>query len=236
MSSLEKFRRETVERHISNCGVEDAVNGQYRHLLESITQSAKEYADTKNMSEDNFENLILQAIDVVSSLQYGLSPRDEKSLDTIYKDNLWYHDKTALMRVKNKDVPYIHRELVEDAVSEYLNLPFRSKIIDRLILDLLIAIELYGFGDQMLNPIFRSLSPLKKTHPSTLFLIGLISSGLIFIGGGALSIYSGTQGWISEGWSTGIAVSLIGLFIVIFLFSAISLPFEWVQDSKTRNV
>ncbi|HJP14478.1 MAG TPA: hypothetical protein QF533_09095 [Nitrospinota bacterium] len=96
MSSLEKFRRETVERYISNCDVEDAGNSQFRHLLESITQSAKEYADTKNMSEDNFEDLIGQAIDVVSSLQYGLSPRDEKSLDMIYKHNLWYHDKTAL--------------------------------------------------------------------------------------------------------------------------------------------
>ena len=70
------------------------------------------------------------------------------------------------MRVKNKDVPYIYREFVEDAVSEYLNLPFRSKIIDRLILDLLIAMELYGFGDEMLNPIFRSLSPLKKNTSS----------------------------------------------------------------------
>ena len=69
-------------------------------------------------------------------------------------------------KIKGGDTPHIDRSLVEQATAEYLDLPFRCQAMDRTLVDLLLVMELYAFGDEMYNEeTFGSgpaRSPLKQ--------------------------------------------------------------------------
>jgi hypothetical protein len=64
---------------------------------------------------------------------------------------LWSHREFALNDIKNKSFPYFCRSEAECAVASYLDLPYRVRIIERLLIDVLVAMELFGFADKVLN-------------------------------------------------------------------------------------
>jgi len=92
--------------------------------------------------------------------------------------------------------------------------------MDRLLVDVLIAVELYAFGDEMLNEkpsdLFPARSPLKQRHVIFAYLRGQMFNVLCCVGIAALALWASSNGWVSE--STAWWIS--GVCVFLFLLSA----------------
>src|ERR1700730_6862119 len=136
----------------------------YGYLLHEMAKAASDYALKKSIDPDDFELCELsKALAVVNDLRSALV-RDwsDKSLD------FWDFHSIPIDKIKADKVPYIDRSSLESVVGDYLAVPYRSQAMDRFLVRVLIAMELYAFGDEMLNEkrfgLFPARYPLKQRH------------------------------------------------------------------------
>ena len=205
----------------------------YRNQLEEMAKAALNYAITKNIDPHDFElNTLQGGLEVVEWLRWALVEKpDNKTLD------FWDQHSRPLDRIKADNVPYIDRSALEKVVDDYLALPYRSRAMDRLLIKVLVAVELYQFGDVMINKksfAYRLQSPLNQTHTLLAYLRGLLINA-IFLGGIAGLALWAISGWIGETaavWIAGISVSL---FLVLSAISTFALPFSWRTQIKAQG-
>src|SRR5712664_2924660 len=158
----------------------------YGDLLWSMAKAASDYAFAKNIDPDKFETDVLsEAVNCVINLRYALvhEPSD-KTVD------FWDSHSWPIDRIKADEVPYLDRSSLEGVVDMYLALPYRSQPMDRLLVKVLIASELYQYGDLMLNRktlVSPSPSPLMQRHALLTYLLGLIGNSVLFGGVAALA-------------------------------------------------
>jgi hypothetical protein len=139
-----------------------------------IERAALAYADTLNAAaktprrdrlfsiDDNplsVENLVREGFVVVRRLHESLRwPDDDKPRgkakpspeDRLRRGSrLWSHRPYLAGAIKRKRLPFFYRSSVEDAVATYLKLPYRAREIDRMLVDILIAMEIAAFVDEM---------------------------------------------------------------------------------------
>ncbi len=207
----------------------------YSYLLQEMAKAASDYALKTNIDPDDFELVELgKAIDVVDNLRSALV-RDwsDKSLD------FWDSHCSPLDKIKADKVPYIDRLSVESVVGDYLALPYRSQAMDRFLVRILIAMELYAFGDEMLNEktfgSFPARSPLKQRHAFLAYLRGQILNGVLYVGIAALAVWASSKGWINESiawWTSGVCAFL---FLLSAALSTFALPFAWRKQASARQ-
>jgi hypothetical protein len=157
----------------------------------------------------------------------------DKSLD------FWDSHSSPIDKIKADKVPYIDRSSLESVVGDYLALPYRCQAMDRILVRVLIAMELYAFGDEMMNErtfgLFPPRSPLKQLHVFLAYLRGQIVNGVFFAGVAALALWASSSGWVSKSgalWISGICVFLFLLFGAI---STLALPFAWHKQANARQ-
>jgi hypothetical protein len=206
-----------------------------RYLLTEITKAAVTYALQNDLSEDEFEyNLLPEAIDIVRDIQYALVT-DPHNGD-VKNWRFWKHEDFIIKRIKNKDVPLIDRSQLESAATRYLDSPLRTKAIDRVLIDSLMAMEVFAFGDEMLNPEqFFKVSPLKTWHVLWTYLLG--QAGNLFLFGIIIGVvvWLRSQNVLAEtttGWAIGI---LIVIFLLMFALATLSLPGLWMGQRAERK-
>lgn len=216
---------------------------QYYWLLDVLTKEAQAYAERNTMDAEAFrhgigheDSPLSAAVDVSWDLRYALVQYDR--LDNPDTFNFWRHEKQPLRLVQGQQTPYIHREQLEEAVGKYLKLPFRSEQLDKLLVDVLVATEMYGFAEAMLNEqtfgLFPARSPLKQRHVFRSYLGGIAIYGAVLLSAAAGFAYAGVQGWIGQGWGIGIAAILVLLFAVLSAWDTFALPFAWRSQSKAK--
>ena len=121
-------------------------NSLLRFLFNEITKAAVGEAVARKIDPEDFEYEVLpQAIQIVKSIQYAFV-REPFEGDIKAHWNFWKHQDFALQRIQNKDVPYLSRSELEGAATEYLNSPFRSGAIDRILIDGLMALEIFALA------------------------------------------------------------------------------------------
>jgi hypothetical protein len=249
-SAEEKARADRVRMEsICTDAVRDAVNAQlgaddrkkgigrslFSYLLHAMAKAASEYALKKNIDPDDFEFCELsKALSVVDNLRSALV-RDwsDKSLD------FWDFRSSPIDKIKADKVPYIDRSSLESAVGDYLALPYRSQAMDRFLVRVLIAMELYAFGDEMLNEktfgLFPARSPLKQRHVFLAYVRGQIVNGVFFAGVAALTLWTSSNGWVSESGAVWISATCAFLFLLFGAISTIALPFAWRKQGNARQ-
>ena len=99
--------------------------------------------------------------------------------------------------------------------------------------------ELYAFGDEMLNEktfgFLPARSPLKQRHVLLAYLRGQAINGAFFVGVAALALWASSHGWVSESsawWISGICVFL---FLLLAAISTFALPFSWHKQASARQ-
>ena len=164
----------------------------------------------------------------------GSVTKGDADVDTLL--NFWRHEDNPLQRVKQHEPPYMHKESIQALASGYLNLPYRVPRLERLLVDMLIALEFYPYACEMFReeqfqplPVF---SPLKQRHALASYFIGLfwdfVILGGIAVGAQAFPIFGQT----AADWITGIALFLLAAVILI---STISLPLAWRGQRNARK-
>ena len=114
-----------------------------RTLLRDVTDAALSHAQEAEPPMDGlgFEEIALQGIEVVNDLQSGLTEDGCGSQNW----NFWKHEEDPLRRIKSDDMPYMYRDYLESAASDYLRLPYRAPILERVLVDVMIALEVYAY-------------------------------------------------------------------------------------------
>ncbi|WP_448041110.1 hypothetical protein [Bradyrhizobium liaoningense] len=210
--------------------------GLYGFLLDRMAKAALEYALPSNAEPGDFEeNILKDALGIVRSLRFSFLRYGSDSTPP----NFWDSNANPLDKIRAKQVPYIDRSELEAVVGDYLALPYRCQALDRFLVRALIAMELYAFGDEMLNEetfgLFPARSPLRQRHALLQYLRGQLVNGVLFGGIAALALWASSSGWI--GVST--AEWIMGIFGFLFLafasMSTFALPFWWYAQAMARR-
>ncbi len=184
---------------------------------EAITAEGDERFVTKNLH---------RGFDVVEELYYSLKPswKAPDKDDASRTSNSWHHDSRIQLRGKPRGEPYIGKIEVENAVGGYLDLPYRVPNLDRLLVDLLMAMEIHAFVDQM-QPQLKKRLPIPFQ-----WLWGNVLS--LLIGGGI----AGGIIWLAP--ESSVAQCIAGIVAVLTLasvaFSLVVFPFTYPTVRRER--
>lgn len=210
---------------------------QRRVLVENVIDAALAHAREAGADADQYQyNIAGPGLAVVDHLQSGLTAFSWNDPDPTTKWNFWKHEEQPLRLIKSGKVPHISRETLEEVASDYLKLPYRADLLERTIIDVLIAMELYAYGDEMVrNPelIVRWLptrSPLHQRHALLGYLHGTFCSAVVLLGLaylGATFLPAAIGGWVA-----GI---LAGLFVLVLVVDTALLPWRWRHQHKKRR-
>ena len=153
--------------------------------------------------------------------------------------NFWDNNASPLEKIRAKQVPYIDRSELECVVGDYLALPYRSQAMDRFLVRVLIAVELYAFGDEMFNEmtfgLFPARSPLKQRHALLQYLRGQLVNGVLFGGIAALALWASSSGLLGLSTAEWIMGGSGFLFLAFASVSTFALPFWWYAQAMARR-
>jgi hypothetical protein len=236
--SLEERRGEWVEGHVRSW-IKDPDHlrapSEYRDALEAMSFSALNYVES-TQSEDLFTPLY-NGGRFIDDLRYALNA-ERPDLHVYDLNALWHHRAQALYDLRKKQTPYMSRPDVESAVARYLDLPFRWQQMDRTLVDVLVALQLFAFGNEMLNapsiPGLPSPSPVKR-HPFLELIVSNAFTALflavIWL---ALRGFSAIHLFPAD-WVGGATAILGGLFALGLAYSILMLPVRWWWVFKQRG-
>jgi hypothetical protein len=123
-----------------------------------MAKASSDYALQRKIDPRDFEESFLNnALDVVRSLRFAFVQYGSDNSSP----NFWDNNAKPLDKIKEQ-VPYIDRSQLESVVGDYLALPYRCQAMDRFLVRALIALELYAFGDEMLNEETFGLFPARS--------------------------------------------------------------------------
>jgi hypothetical protein len=221
--TLEEFRRK-------------AQYTQYSSLMRQMADSALERAKSLNKDPEDFVIELCDALDVCRSIYDAVEPKRQKDSPFL----VWAHVRDLAYKIKTDDLPDIRRQDLYGATDEYLRLPIRCALADRILVDALIAVEAIDYGREMfgkqdgVSSLFPSRSPFKQAHIFWRFLASLAINFVFFAVLVAVTVFIGYKGVLGTGWALGISVTWIGLFLLLAALQVISLPFAWRGQTKSR--
>jgi hypothetical protein len=207
---------------------------QYRLLLDDLIDRAIQHAQLSALTENEFEYHVL---DPIASFVRELTGSFLSDEELSKAHSFWNHRANPLQDIASKKVPNMGRDSLQESARLYLEMPIRHQRVDRLLIDSLTALELYAFGDEMINePKFLGLpprSPLRQSHPLWAFIKGqfgnVIGALVLF----ALALIPYKLGWIGE---TGLVITgliLCGLVCLFFVIGLVALPsfLKWTRGA-----
>ena len=136
----------------------------YDALFEAVSRDAAAHVVAQHGGDSRpdaeLERLLGRARTVVDTVRAGLTPPEELAWG---KARPWRHVARPQAAVWSRTAPYLDRARIEDAVAIYLALPFRSLWLDRLLVDLLVAAQLFSFGEAA-GEVVKSGTPRQWLH------------------------------------------------------------------------
>jgi hypothetical protein len=243
--TYEQMRRERTARELANCSPETSDRAlrysEYARALHALTEAATEYAKGEQAplsgyEPGSFEEILEEAIGVISDLRFAVLADTREDADKL---PLWSHRVQPIYDLRSKKAPAFDRPGIEAAVGRYLDLSYRSREIDRLLVDLLVALEFYAYGEQTINafaiPGIVATSPLKRRVLVEWLVSNVLSVALWVALAFALWGLSRIQLFPSS-WLVGANLVLGVLFVAGFAWSTVWLPRSWwvVHQEKLK--
>jgi hypothetical protein len=238
----ERERRAFLKKHLDQWRETSAKKHpeyslRYRLLDEITKDSISKVSEADPRRYRDIHDKLYEAEDLVSQLCQAATSC-ESDWDKREQLDFWNHAVHPAYEIKKKTYKLNLKNEVEGVASYYLSQPLRGQLFDRTLVDMLIALELYQFADEMIHPFrFPGLpvtSPLKQPHPLWLFIrdnaiVTAVLGGIGWAAGAAMADYRiGDWG----GWVIGICFVL---WIINAGWSVIALPFVWKRWAKARK-
>ena len=220
------FARESVLNRFPEVDERRAEGTLYGRFIISLGTAAAEKAGAADANDFRWDYLS-PISDFVCNLHDAVSDYDKPD------PNFWRHDQSAIDKVKRGGGLPISRDQVEGAVGDYLALPIRSSLVDRTLVDILLATELFAFASEVFGKTGFARVSIAKGNGPLGFVIGRGCSLLMFAV--PIGVVSGAaaMGWLSEGWTIGLILTLIGLFLLETIWVTFRFPFAW--RAQIRN-
>lgn len=218
--------------------VQKTLGTQKRQLLNAITFDALKYAFERRASIEEFNSMLWRATDIVSGIERSVLTADGSHGWEVR--NFWRHLPRPLEVIRGNKLPTIDNEQISAVVTDYLRLPFRSVEIERLLVDMLIAGEMFAFGEEMIVPLpaglrwFPSRSPVLQNHVLIRFFLAHVLNGVVLCGL-AYCVSRWLPIVIGYNAATYLAIGLVGWFLLSLAFGIVMLPFAWRQQVRARR-
>lgn len=235
---LEQVREKVLDTVIDQFGATDARYSTLYRALDAITQAALAHGKAIGATAWDFEYRILTpGIDMIETLRIGVQADKTPDAEIV---NLWHHRTELFDLVRARKTPAMYRSTIEAATGRYLALPYREQSIDRLLADVLVALEAAQFADQMLNEIVHPAlgeptSPILRKHPFRVYLKGLsVNLGtMLAIVAGMVGL--GVYGIVGQGWVLGISLGVIIIIGLLVVLMTVTLPMRWRKHAAARD-
>lgn len=156
----------------------------YGRLVRAVADEAK-----KAPPEDQY-HLLNKGLDVVGDVMRAVNDdpwRWSDDEETEKPRKFWHHQGSVRLAGKKRHEPYIPVVGVQDAAAAYLDLPYRVPALDRILVDMLVASEMFAFADEIQPFLKRKLPVLLGWLLSNIigFIVGCALAGfLLWLGGG----------------------------------------------------
>jgi hypothetical protein len=209
---------------------------QYGRLIKAVTDAAADHAASTaaDPEDSNYSELAQDGCSVVRELRSGLGCFEKEGDARLL---VWRHQDSAAQLIAKDQSPPMARYEIESAAQAYLDLPYRVPEIDRLLVDVLVALELFAYGDEATGNKMMSgggPSPL-KLKPVRGFIFGHgLNLVLALILGAAFWGVSLT-GLFPESWLPAVWGILLVLWLGLLAIGVISFPRFWLAATKARK-
>jgi hypothetical protein len=210
---------------------------QYRSILDNLVDQATKHARDSALTEDELKSDVLAPTgEFVREFACSFFLREELQS----RHSFWTHRSSPMQGIVSKKTPKMDRDSLQESVGMYLALPVRHQQVDRCLIDALVALELFAFGDEMLNeprfPGIPTRSPLRRSsHPLWAFIKGqfgnVVGACLLFL----FALVPYKLGWIGEVGLAVVALILFGLVCLAFFIGLVGLPSFWRQQHKATT-
>ena len=231
--SFDELRREYVDGEIERWSDDaDAAKhrySEYRRALDAITRAATDYSISQGLSLDenaewSLRSILYECCDIITDIRLALYADEGEDKAQM---RFWSHRPQPLNELKSNRRRHFRRSEIEACVGRYLALPYRAPDIDRVLVDLLVAMEVFAFGELVLNapsvPGFGSSSPLKR-HPIVEWLANAVLSLVLWIAVAGVLWGLSRIHLFPEIWLTGVNVILGGMVVLSVAWTTILLP------------
>jgi hypothetical protein len=179
-----------------------------------------------------------EARELVADLRYASSDlsRDRQDNDEDPKLDFWRGAAEERREVR-KRFPLLDRRAIEGLASRYLASRLRNALYDKVLLDMLCAVEEFGFKDEVLNPRRDLGAPTglriytRGMHPllSSVVTVAVLGVAAILI---SLLVFGLLQDG-SAGRLIGGGVWVLAGLLVVWELAV--LPFAWARWGKGRR-
>ncbi len=234
-SAYEHVRRAAAERNRLDGGA-TASRGQYDRVMDEVGKAAVQHALEAGVDPDyDLDNLIERGASLVRDLHTALGGNERTGAD---RQLVWVHISSPLERVRQDRSPVMDRISLEWIVQGYLDLPYRVPSLDRLLVDVMVALEMFAFADEASGNKVMSgggPSPL-KLRPIRSFVLGQVSNLVVAGIIGALAYAASLLGIYPSSWLPGTCVVLGLLYLLLCAVAVVMFPRYWLAATKARKL
>lgn len=155
---LDNFRNFWIAERKRAWGFEDLpTNNSYRdfwNTVDAITTAGLQYAMKLEPSSTDRNNLTSIfsvgfniVIDIKNSVHFSVKPN--RQIEILDSSSFWQHIFVPELIIKSGEFPIFDRMSIELLIRRYLELPYRSDVVTKILIDMLIAMELLQFHDEI---------------------------------------------------------------------------------------
>lgn len=207
--------RDTIDQHpLKN-------NGGYSSLIQAVA------AEARKAAPDDQYSYLKQGLEVVEKIMRAVNEDDWNLLDEECPKTekaYWYHRNYVSLVGKKRREPYISLNGTQQAAATYLSLPYRVPALDRILVDMLVASEMFAFVDDR-QPVLK-----KQLPPPLRWLLNNILGLIIGFSLAAFCFWIG-DGNTAMNWVGGI---ILAVTLLDRAWSLISFPYYY-SKSRAQN-
>lgn len=235
---VDAYRREFVDQKVMSLlgGGNEGRYSELRALLDRVTEAAAlgavadglRHTDPPegNLGRNGFRDRLIEASIPIEGLRWAMTPPEG---DT--QGDVWSHRGSdgVIENVKAKRIPAFQRLEIEAVVGRYIAGKVKSAAADRVLVDVLVAMEFFQYADSVLNaPHVPVLAPsILRRRPLLDWFLGRLFSAFAGLVGFGL-FWLSSKLFFPEQWLWIVGVILVVLFVIEAVWSVAVLPRVWL--------
>lgn len=214
-----------------------AKSANYQRLLERMAESALRHVCAQQLAGEyldfaaTYDRQVWWGFKVLNNYRYATS-REDDPVDDVH----WHHDDSPFNTVRFDLAPRLDRQSLGGVAEDYLQLPYRCEEFERLLIDALVACEVYAYGELMI-PKKKERFPVTPLRPRTLvgFVLGQVIMLLLaaLLWGAAFGL--NTIGVLPSDWFGGTSVIIWGLWLLAAAWDAVTLPLRMISAWRNKK-
>lgn len=239
---VEEYRRKWVEQVVgATLGEDHPRYSEFERLVNGATRDAADQAVAAGIfpseAQDRwkttpFDEYLHRAIDPIEAIYFSFL-RDEDG----NKGRVWSHRSFLLQDVKGNLLPELQRYEIEQIAGGYVKGAFKTPTVDRLLVDLLVALEFTQYAQTTFNaPHVPIIAPnaLKRSVIVEWFFGRMIAAVIGFVG---YAVFWGLNriGLFPESWLWIVGLILTVLWLLDAAWGTIMLPKVWMATRKAKQ-